>query len=299
MSTQVQASRPNQSMTSSVVSQHAIQIRDLIYRVAGIFHAGTRIRFLEDRCERRMQALGVSSMREYSEFLALHPDRTRELHLLLNEITVSETSFFRNQPQLDAFQRIVLPHLAAGKANQPLKHLRIWSAGCSTGEEPYTLAMICLEEAANGALRDCSFDVVATDLNERSIAVAQQGSYSEYSVRNMTALYRNKYLVKEADAHRVHEVVRSRVRFTRANLLEDTPAHLVKGVDVIFCCNVLIYFDADSKRRMIQRFYNGLAPDSYLFLGHSESLFGLSDDFRLVHFPGATGYMKPAQREAV
>jgi chemotaxis protein methyltransferase CheR len=300
MSTQLSAS-PLSAMGAADTAANpvTIQIRDLIYKVAGIFHVGTRLKFLEDRCGRRMQALNIETLRQYYEMLTIHPDRTTELHNLLNEITIGETCFFRNQPQLDAFQKVVLPMIVANKANLPLKHIRIWSAGCSTGEEPYTLAMICLEEALTGVLKNYSFEVIATDLNDRSLARAQEGLYSDYAVRNMPAYYKNKYIASTDGEHHVADAARAKVRFSRVNLLDDTRMLFMKGIDIIFCCNVLIYFDGASKRRVIQHYYNNLLPNSYLFLGHSESLFGINSDFRLVHFPGATAYLKPAQKRTV
>ena len=156
-----------------------------------------------------------------------------------------------------------------------------------------------LFRSASGALKNFSFEIIATDLNERSVARAQEALYNEYAVRNMTPAQRSKYLTKLDEQWHVQDPVRSKVRITRVNLLDDTRMLFMKGMDVIFCCNVLIYFDGASKRRVIQHFYNNLLPNSYLFLGHSESLFGVNDEFRLVHFPGATGYVKPAQRRTV
>jgi chemotaxis protein methyltransferase CheR len=274
------------------------QIRDLIYAVAGIFHTDSRLNFLEDRCGRRMKELNVSSLRQYLELLTRSASRTSEMHLLLNEITVGETCFFRNQPQLAALQRLVLPSIVAAKAKIPYKHLRIWSAGCSTGEEPYTLSMLLMEESAR-FLRGFSFEIIATDLNDRSLLRAQQGTYGDYALRNISPEMLHKYFepVPASKEFRVRDEVRKNVKFSRLNLLDDARMVFVKSIDVIFCCNVLIYFDGASKKRVIQHFHNNLPPNSYLFLGHAESLFGIHDDFRLVHFPGAMAYIKtPVKR---
>jgi chemotaxis protein methyltransferase CheR len=274
------------------------QIRDLIYGVAGIFHTDSRLTFLEDRCGRRMKELDISSLRQYHELLTRSSDRTSEMHLLLNEITVGETSFFRNQPQLAALQRLVLPSIAASREKVPFKHLRIWSAGCSTGEEPYTLAIILMEEATR-FLRGFTFEIVATDLNDRSLLRAQEGVYGDYALRNVSPEILRKYYdpVPNSRAFRVRDEVRKHIKFSRLNLLDDARMVFVKSIDVIFCCNVLIYFDGVSKKRVIQHFHNNLLPHSYLFLGHAESLFGIHDDFRLVHFPGAMAYVKsPVKR---
>ena len=268
-----------------------VRIRDMIYQTAGIFHPDNKLRLLQDRCGRRMKELRLPTLREYSECLTIRPNRQAELVALLNEITIGETSFFRNQPQLDALRRIVIPKILEAKSNLPLRRLRIWSAGCSTGEEPYTLRMLTLEEA-NGQLKDWSTEILATDLNERSLAHAQEAVYGSYSTRNLTPAHRNRYFLTQGDKLQVNALARSNISFSRLNLSDDSRMTFMKSMDVIFCCNVLIYFDLASKRRVIQHFFNNLLPHGYLFLGHSESLFGVNDDFRLVHLPGATAYVK-------
>jgi chemotaxis protein methyltransferase CheR len=263
----------------------------MIYRTAGIFHPDNKLRLLQDRCGRRMKELRVQTLREYSECLIIHPNRQEELVALLNEITIGETSFFRNQPQLDALRRVVIPKILEVKSKLPLRRLRFWSAGCSTGEEPYTLRMLMLEEAGS-QLKDWSTEILATDLNERSLAHAQEAVYGSYSTRNLTSTYRDKYFLPQGDKLQLNAVARSNISFNRLNLSDDSRMTFMKNMDAIFCCNVLIYFDLASKRRVIQHFFNNLLPHGYLFLGNSESLFGVSDDFRLVHLPGTTAYVK-------
>lgn len=279
-------------------SPYTAQIRELIYQAAGIYTPDNRLRFLEERCQRRMEAMRVANIREYFEFLTVHASRVNELNQLLNEITIGETCFFRNQPQLDAIQRVVFPSIVANKAAQPLKHIRVWSAGCSTGEEPYTLAAVMIENSA-GLLRNFTFEIFATDLNERSLLKAQEGVYSEYAMRNVQPYLRDKYFTRRGELYEVSPALRARVRFSRVNLLDDGKMVFMKGMDIILCCNVLIYFDSSSKRRVVQHFFNCLLPNSYFFLGHSESLFGINADFRLVHFPGATAYLKPPRGATV
>jgi chemotaxis protein methyltransferase CheR len=277
--------------TTAAPDADLVRIRDLIYQVAGIFHPDNKLRLLEDRCGRRMKELKVATLREYFECLTIRPIRQAELVALLNEITIGETCFFRNQPQLDALRKIVLPNILQIKSKLPLRRLRIWSAGCSTGEEPYTLRMLQLEES-EGLLKDWSLEILATDLNERSLAHAKTATYGNYSTRNLTPLYRQKYFLPSGDQLQVSPVARANISFSRLNLSDDARMTFMKSMDVIFCCNVLIYFDLASKRRVIQHFFNNLLPHGYLFLGHSESLYGVSEDFRLVHLPGATAYVK-------
>ncbi len=275
-----------------------IRIRDLVYQVAGIFHPDSKLRLLLDRCGRRMKELKTGSLREYFEFLTVRPERQAELVALLNEITIGETCFFRNMPQLDALRQVVIPKVLEAKAKLPFRRLRIWSAGCSTGEEPYTLSMLALEEA-HRQLKDWTIEILATDLNERSLAHAKNAVYGSYSTRHLTQYYRQKYFLPTADQLQVQPNVRGSITFSRLNLSDDSRMIFMKSLDVIFCCNVLIYFDLSSKRRVIQHFYNNLLPHGYLFLGHSESLYGVSDEFRLVHLPGATAYVKGERSTSV
>jgi len=274
-----------------------LRIRDLIYQVAGIFHPDNKCHLLLDRCGRRMKELNAKTLREYFECLTIRPTKQRELITLLNEVTIGETCFFRNQPQLDALRQIVIPKILEVKGKLPLRRLRIWSAGCSTGEEPYTLSMLLLEEA-NGLLKDWTVEILATDLNERSLAHARNALYGAHSTRNLSAYYRQKYFAAVGDQLKVLPVARANLSFTRLNLSDEARMGFMKCLDVIFCCNVLIYFDLASKRRVIQHFYNNLLPHGYLFLGHSESLYGVCEDFRLVHLPGATAYVKAARAPA-
>ena len=277
---------------------HLVRIRDLVYQVAGIYQSDTRLNFLEDRCERRMQAANVDSLRDYYHYLTASADRGRELYQLLNEITIGETCFFRNEPQLNAFRQVVIPQVLQIRQRLPFVHLRIWSAGCSTGEEPYTLAMLMLEES-NGLLRGRTFEILATDLNDRSLEKAKVGLYDDYALRNLPPALGAKYLRPNGGKYEVIEAVKAKVNFSRCNLLDDSRMVFMKSMDVIFCCNVLIYFDGAAKPRVISHFYNNLNPGGYLYLGYSESLFGFNDDFRLVHFPGTTAYRKPEHKPEV
>ena len=270
---------------------HLFRIRDLIYQAAGIFQPDNKLRLLEDRCGRRMQELKVNTLREYMDRLT-HPSAAREeMVKLLNEVTIGETCFFRNQPQLDALKSIVWPRIIAAHSAIPVKKLRIWSAGCSTGEEPYTLAIMLLEESS-GVFKGWTFEIQATDLNERSVEHCKAALYGDYSVRNLSPYFRQKYFTPAGDKLQVSAAVRSLVTFSRLNLLDDARMLFMKGMDLIFCANVLIYFDLNSKRRVIQHFYSNLQPHGYFFLGHSESLYGVCELFKLVHFPSATGYVK-------
>jgi chemotaxis protein methyltransferase CheR len=268
-----------------------IRIRDLVYQVAGIFHPDTKLALLQDRCTRRMKELEIRSLHKYLEYLTSGAERHTELVALLNEITINETCFFRNPFQLDALRHILIPKIIEAKDAVPSRRLRIWSAGCSTGEEPYTLRMVMLEEAEH-RLKDWAIEILATDLNEKSLSQARDGIYTSHSTRYVSPYYRQKYFKAAGDRLQVQPSVCQGVTFSRLNLCDDAPMLLMKSMDIVFCCNVLIYFDVSSKRRVIRHFYRNLLPHGYLFLGHSESLYGVSDEFLLVHLPGSTAYVK-------
>jgi len=191
-----------------------------------------------------------------------------------------------------------MPHILESRKTMALRHLRIWSAGCSTGEEPHTLSMMLMEEQAS-RLAGWTFEIIATDLNERSVAHAKQGTYGTYSTRNLAPHFRQKYFTASGENLTVNKEVKIHISISRLNLLDDVRMAFMKGFDIIMCCNVLIYFDVMSKRRVIQHFYNNLLPHGYLFLGHSESLYGVSEDFRLVHLPSATAYVKSETRQVL
>jgi chemotaxis protein methyltransferase CheR len=270
-----------------------LKIREVIYQVSGIYQPDEKLYLLASRCARRMAVVKANTPAEYLEHLTMRGNRETEMRLLLNEITIGETYMFRSPPQLEALRNIIIPQITKAKGAMGFKRLHVWSAGCSTGEEPYTLAMFLLEESAK-QLAGWTFDILATDLNENSLAAARAGIYGEYSLRSTTDVRRKKYF-KQYDDKRLQatEQLKSLIRFDRVNLGDDLKMTFLKGIDLIFCCNVLIYFDLASKRKVTQHLHSNLLPGGYLFLGHAESLFQVDDRFHLVHFPGTFGYWKP------
>lgn len=267
------------------------RLRDLIYEVAGIFHPDNKLGLLRERTGRRMKDLQISGLSDYLALLTSPTNSRQELVALLNEITIGETCFFRNRNQLDAFRRIVLPNLLSAKLQSPHRGLRVWSAGCSTGEEPYSIRMLMLEEA-DTLLKSWDVEILATDINEHALSRAHDAIYDRHSTRYLPPDYRQRYFAELDKNFEVLPPARSNVAFSRLNLSDGHEMSSVQGVDAIFCCNVLIYFDLVSKRRVLRQFFENLLPHGYLFLGCSESLHEVSDDFTLVHLPGATAYLK-------
>jgi len=285
-------------LKSSDVDPVYRQIRDLVYKVSGIYKTEEKLYLLAAGCERRMKQVEAKSAREYWEHLTAHPSRDGELRQLLNEITIGETCLFRSPPQLDALRKVILPELVGEKTKLITKRLRMWSAGCSTGEESYTLAMNMLEES-EGLLKGWTVEILATDLNDRSVETAKAGIYGDYAVRSTPDYFKRKYFVEaEGKKLQVRPEVKKLITFSRLNLQDDSRMLFMKGIDVVFCCNVLIYFDGPSKGKVINHFFSNLNFGGYFFLGTSESLLNLNDKFHLVHFPGAIAYWKPSLKSS-
>lgn len=253
------------------------------------FHS-TKKYFLESRLARRMEATGTSTHNDYYMLLK-SPRGGEELRFLMDEVTTNETYFFRNVPQLNAIETKLLPEIVEIKSKMGFRKLRIWSAGSSSGEEAYTLSMMLLEKRAT-ILKDWIIEIVGTDINETVIAQAKEGAYNAYSVRNVPDLYKRKYFKEESGKFMLSPEVKKFVTFSKLNLYEDNKMLFMKSFDFIFCANVLIYFDIASKSKVVQHYYNNLQPYGYFFVGQSESLHGVNDKFKTVHFPGGFGYKK-------
>lgn len=280
--------------TSASVDPVFRQIRDLVYKVCGIFQLEEKLYLMADACGRRMKALEVRTSREYWDLLTAHSSREAEMRQLLNEVTIGETCLFRSPPQLEAMRKVILPELVEDKSKQVVKRLRIWSAGCSTGEESYTLAMTMLEES-DRLLKGWTVEIVATDLNDRSVEAAKAGIYGDYALRATSDYFKRKYFSQlDEKKMEVRPEVKKLITFSRLNLQDDSRMLFMKGMDLILCCNVLIYFDGPSKAKVVNHYYSNLNFGGYFFLGTSESLLNLNDKFHLVHFPGTIAYWKPS-----
>ena len=274
----------------SISDNDFIQLRDFIYNICGMYFHTTKKYFLESRLARRMEVTGAKSHLEYYQLLK-SPRGSEELKYLMDEITTNETYFFRNVPQLTALETKLLPEIVEIKNKMGFRKLRIWSAGSSSGEEAYTMAMMLLEKRST-LLKDWIIEIVGTDINETVISQAREGIYNTYSVRNIPDVYKRKYIKEENGKFLLSPEVEKFVTFNKLNLYEDSKMIFMKSFDFIFCANVLIYFDTASKSKVVQHFYNNLQPYGYFFVGQSESLHGVNDKFKTVHFPGGFTYKK-------
>lgn len=265
-------------------------IRDYIYNLCGIYFHTSKKYFLESRLSRRIESNGLKSYSEYYSFLKSGRGG-EELKKLLDEITTNETCFFRNVPQLSALENQLLPEIVAIKGKIGFRKIRIWSAGSSSGEEAYTMAMI-LHEKRSTILKDWMIEIIGTDINETVLAQAREGVYNSYSVRNMPEVYKKKYFTEKDGSFILSPEIKKYATFNFLNLYDDTKMLFMKSFDFIFCANVLIYFDIASKSKVVQHYYNNLQPYGYFFVGQSESLHGVNENFKTVHFPGGFAYKK-------
>jgi len=270
-----------------------LAMRDFIYAKTGIFFAESKQYFLENRLTRRLADVHLRTCREYLGLLQ-GPNGQEELKQLFIEIATTETSFWRNPPQIEAFQRIVLPEAAAQARARGANRLRIWSAACSSGEEPYTLAMIC-QEARDTLLKGMQVEILATDISEKVMAQAREGVYGSYTLRNLTpAQLKQHFTPLSGDAYAVKPELKQLVTIKHVNLV-DYPAYKTLGAfEVIFCRNVLIYFDEAVKVKVLRGFHQQLQAKGFLLVGHSESIHSFNIGFELMHFTKAMGYRKRA-----
>ncbi|NDV25498.1 protein-glutamate O-methyltransferase CheR [Desulfovibrio sp. JC010] len=267
------------------------QLRDFIYEQAGIFIAGNRKYLLENRLANRLKELNLKSFGEYYYYLQYDPGKKAELNKLFEVITTNETSFYRNPPQLKVFQTKVLPAVLDELRKKRRKRLRIWSAGCSTGEEPYTLSMI-IHDVLGPELSSWDIKITANDLSERVLKSARRAVYSEYSLRTTPKEIIAKYFDKDGKQYKVKPSIKQLVSFGQINLSDRMQVKRVERSEIVFCRNVIIYFDEAMKKKVINAYYDNLLPGGYLIIGHSESLHNITRAFKPVHHPGAIIYQK-------
>jgi chemotaxis protein methyltransferase CheR len=271
-------------------AEEFVMIRDFILERSGIYFAENKMYLVKNRLAKRMEELQIKTVRDY--FYHVKYDLSmREFNSLMDLVTTNETSFFRNEPQLLAFSEEVLPLLIADKVKQRgPKLLKIWSAGCSTGEEPYTLAIQILEKLPTVA--GWNVEIIANDISEQVLQKARHGEYSGITLRNVKAELLNRYFTCSGETYKVKPEVKMMVKFSHVNLNEPRQISMISGMDVVFCRNVMIYFNDEVKKHLVRGFYNSLRPGGYFFIGHSETLHGISKAFKLVYFKNALVYQK-------
>lgn len=269
-------------------------LRDLIYNYSGLFFADENRYLLERRLSPRLAHHQLSGFQDYYYYLKYDVSREQELSDIMDLLTTNETYFFRESFQLKAFTDEIIPELMAVKAKNGDKTLRIWSAGCSTGEEPYTIAMLLLEKPQ---LAGWKIEIIGTDISQRVLHQARKGVYGNSSFRVTEPVYKSRYFHEQDSVYRVADRIREVVTFSRLNLYDQSRFLFLGKMDIIFCRNVIIYFDMSAKKRVIEHFYSTLHPGGFLLLGHSESLMNITTAFSLRHFKNDMVYEKPLRLE--
>jgi len=262
-------------------------LRNLVYEECGIWLKDDKKTFLMNRALKRMNALNVTSYYRYFKLLTDRAEREHELLAFLGALTINETAFFRNRPQMDVFANIVLPEIVSKKREQNDFTLKIWSAGCSTGQEPYTLAMIIKDRLLD--LKNWNVTILASDLCLTALAAAEKGIYPPEKLEGIDQRLINWCFLKVDGGYKVSDELKKMVVFDYHNLMNENGA---KDLDVIFCRNVLIYFDELTQKKVIEKFHRSLVKNGYIFLGHSETLQGVNEDFVFIHHNKGTAYRK-------
>ena len=269
-----------------------------------MFFDERRSHFLKDRLQRRLKVCNSDSFYSYYRLLTSREGKA-ELAQLLENLTVNETSFFRNKPQLDLLQKSVLEELLKKKQERRDWTIRIWSAGCSAGQEPYTVAMLVCDALAYYYLRNplpfdmpspkplipppWKLEIVASDISYASLRTGQEGLYTESQMEQVDYTTRLRYFEKSGDKYAVKPQLKQIIQFDFHNLKTE---FLPRRNDMILCRNVMIYFDEAEQKRLIEKFWHCLNPGGFLFVGHAESLFGLTQKFKMVHENNGTAYRR-------
>jgi len=270
-------------MSEFLTDQHFEKFRALIYDSSGITFSNSNRPILESRLRERLRLAKLDDVGAYFDLIKRD---TEEMKTFLDSITTNLTRFFRNQAHFDAMENYVLPELVKNKrAKGQEKRIRVWSAGCSTGEEPYTIAMILKDKLPP----DFVYEVTASDLSLKSLMTASQGFYPEARMQGVPEAYLGKFFTKAGDGYQVKDEIKSKIKFDYHNLKFDSG---LRNLDIIFCRNVLIYFDEAAQKNVIDRFWTSMNDHAYLYIGHSESLFGMNTQFKFLKTEWAVLYSK-------
>jgi chemotaxis protein methyltransferase CheR len=273
-----------------ILSEHELsEIRMLIHERTGISFDESRERFFSTRVREHMQEKGH---KRGTELLRAMRKATPEYQALLERLLTQETTFFRYPGVYETFEKRVLPELHIKKFWKNPRTLRVWSAGCSTGEEPYSIAITVADTLA---FSDAwNVEILATDIGRQALDVAERATYSGRTIASVSERQLAAHFSPAGNAHQVRPRIRKMVNFVQMNL--SNPVY-VGRMDLIFCMNVLIYFSEERKRELVQRFYDALEPGGYLFLGHSESISKMPVKFQAIVLNDCILYRKPTAEE--
>jgi len=258
------------------------KFRDRIYDESGIHFSPSNRTILESRLKERLRKSGLETIDDYFKLIST---KDEEMKILLDSVTTNLTRFFRNTAHFDTLKHYVIPDLVSFKREAGDKVVRIWSAGCSTGEEPYSIAMMLKDQLPAGF----SGEVTASDLSLKSLMTAKEGFYPDNRMNGVPEHYLKRYFERVSNGYTVKDEIKKMVTFDYHNLKNDSGK---RNLDVVFCRNVIIYFDEAAQQAVINKFWDALSRHSYLFIGHSESLFGMETKFEFLKTDWACIYRK-------
>lgn len=271
------------------------RFQTLLIKISGLHFVEDRKNVLEQKVLERMESRGISSFENYYNFLTLSDKMEEERKALIDLLTIGETYFFRNLPHFDVLKTFVLPQWIHSDREKAIK---MWCAGSSTGEEPYSLAILLAETLPN--YKDWKIDFLATDINRDVLALAAEGLYSKRSVGEVPMDLLLRYFTVDGARYRLSEEIKKMVTFKRHNLITELlPFEETQDLDILFCRNVTIYFNLETLKQLMRRFAQCLKPGGYLFLGHAETLWNISDEFIPLEFPHTFIYQKKSQGKEV
>jgi len=264
--------------------------RDFFYRKTGIRFESTKHYFVDKRIVERMKQTGKTDFKTYFSFVRFQASG-EELQHLINSMTVNETYFYREEYQFQCLVESVLTEVVNHK-QKLTKPIRIWSVPSSTGEEPYSIAIYLIENWS--MIEDVDIEIMASDIDSHVLDKCNKGIYSERSIQKLPMRLLKKYFIKRNDgSFQICNDLRGAITFTQVNLSDSVHCKKIRGIDIIFCRNLLIYFDDESRRQAAEVFFDALNPGGFIFLGHSESMSRISPLFKVKKFPRAIAYQKP------
>lgn len=274
-------------------TEEFITIRDIIYKRTGLFFSEKKIYLIKKRIKKRIETLSLESFQDYLRLIKYRDNNQFEFEILLNTITTNETYFFREFEQLQTFAEYCVPALCEEKNKKKDTKFNIWSAGCSTGEEAYTLSIIILEMLEQP--ERWKKKIIASDINQVALARAKSGIYEDRAIKNVPEKYLNEYFIKAEGKYHVTDELKKNVSFRLLNLYDSAEMDEMHGFDFIFCRNVLIYFDGLSQKKVVNSFYKALNPGGYIYLGHAEAMSRMSSAFSVKKVNGSIIYQKPGE----
>ena len=272
----------------AISPQEFAKFCEFFYRKTGIIFSESKRYFVERRVLDRMAAMECPTFREYFATVRFETGG-QEMQRLVNAMTVNETYFFREDYQFDALVSGILPEVSGKK--RPEDTIRIWSLPCSTGEEPYSIAIYILEGWKRAD--DFNIEILASDIDSRVLQEARNGLYGERALSRIPQKFREKYFSSVADGFQITEALRESIDFSVINIVDPAQMRNYSKIDVIFCRNLLIYFDDLARRQAMETLYECMAPGGFICLGHSESMSRMSSLFRPRRFSDAIVYQKP------